>query len=157
MHAHESVLLSRATAKGMSYIACALGPSANRRGFTTGNYRLSYMLGEVARARADGPISTAGARSGWPDWAKTTGIRMGIAASGLPHIREPFCRRTRHGARAAETGLGLGVLQRLITLRLGELPIQSTPGAGVTFTVRWPAHCDQRLTTNRQSPTTRPG
>jgi len=52
--AHEAVLLSGATGTGKSYIACALGHSACRHGFTTRYYRFSRMLGELARAQADG-------------------------------------------------------------------------------------------------------
>lgn len=54
IEANEAVLLSRATGTGKSYIACALGHSACRRGFTTRYYRFFRMLGEFARARADG-------------------------------------------------------------------------------------------------------
>ena len=51
---HEAVLISGATGTGKSYIACALGHSACRHGFSTRYYRFSRMLGELARARADG-------------------------------------------------------------------------------------------------------
>lgn len=54
IEAHEAVLLSGATGTGKSYIACALAHSACRRGFTTRYQRFSRMLGELARARADG-------------------------------------------------------------------------------------------------------
>jgi DNA replication protein DnaC len=54
IEAHETVLLSGATGTGKRYVACALGHSACRRGFSTRYYRFSRMLGELARARADG-------------------------------------------------------------------------------------------------------
>ena len=54
IEAHDTVLLSGATGTGKSYVACALGHSACRRGFSTRYYRFSRMLGELARARADG-------------------------------------------------------------------------------------------------------
>jgi len=52
--AHEVVLISGATGTGKSYLACALGHSACRHGFSTRYYRFSRMLGELAHARADG-------------------------------------------------------------------------------------------------------
>jgi DNA replication protein DnaC len=51
---HEVVLVSGATGTGKSYLGCALGHSACRHGFSTRYYRFSRMLGELARARADG-------------------------------------------------------------------------------------------------------
>jgi DNA replication protein DnaC len=50
----EAVLISGATGTGKSFIACALGQSACRHGFTTRYYRFSRLLGELALARADG-------------------------------------------------------------------------------------------------------
>lgn len=52
--AHEVVLVSGATGTGKSYLACALGHSACRHGFSTRYYHFSRMLGELVRARADG-------------------------------------------------------------------------------------------------------
>jgi DNA replication protein DnaC len=54
IEAHETVLVSGATGTGKSYLACALGHSACRHGFATRYFRFSRMLGELARARADG-------------------------------------------------------------------------------------------------------
>lgn len=54
IEAHEVVLVSGATGTGKSYLACALGHSACRHGLPTRYYRFSRMLGELARARADG-------------------------------------------------------------------------------------------------------
>jgi DNA replication protein DnaC len=54
IEAHEVVLISGATGTGKSYLACALGHSACRRGFSTRYFRFSRMLGELAHARADG-------------------------------------------------------------------------------------------------------
>lgn len=51
---HETVLLTGATGTGKSYIACALAHSACRHGYSARYYRFSRMLGELARARADG-------------------------------------------------------------------------------------------------------
>jgi DNA replication protein DnaC len=50
----QSVLISGATGTGKSYLACALGHSACRNGFSTRYFRFSRLLGELALARADG-------------------------------------------------------------------------------------------------------
>jgi DNA replication protein DnaC len=52
--AHEVVLISGATGTGKSYLACAIGHGACRRGYSTRYFRFSRMLGELAHARADG-------------------------------------------------------------------------------------------------------
>jgi DNA replication protein DnaC len=52
--AHQTVLISGATGTGKSFLACALGHSACRRGFSTRYFRLSRLLGDLAIARADG-------------------------------------------------------------------------------------------------------
>ena len=51
---NEVVLVSGATGTGKSFIACALGQSACRHGFSARYYRFSRLLGELALARADG-------------------------------------------------------------------------------------------------------
>lgn len=54
VHDHESVLISGPTGTGKSYLACALGHSACRHGFSARYYRFSRLLGDLALARADG-------------------------------------------------------------------------------------------------------
>jgi DNA replication protein DnaC len=51
---NEVVLISGATGTGKSYLACALGHSACRHGFSVRYSRFSRLLGELALARADG-------------------------------------------------------------------------------------------------------
>jgi DNA replication protein DnaC len=54
VHEHLSVLLTGATGVGKSYIACALGQSACRRGHRVLYRRVPRLLDEVALARVDG-------------------------------------------------------------------------------------------------------
>lgn len=52
---HQVVLIVGPTGVGKTYLACALGQAACRRGlFSTRYFRLSRLLGELALARADG-------------------------------------------------------------------------------------------------------
>jgi signal transduction histidine kinase len=66
----------------------------------------------------------------------------GIAPEHLPHIFEPFYRvvsaarplhETQHG-----TGLGLALSQWIVQAHGGAIAVESTPGAGTTFTVALP-------------------
>jgi DNA replication protein DnaC len=51
---HEVVLLVGPTGTGKTWLACALGHSACRQGYTVRYVRLPRLLGELALARADG-------------------------------------------------------------------------------------------------------
>lgn len=51
---HQVVLITGATGTGKSYLACALGHSACRQGFSTRYFRLSRLLGDLTIARGDG-------------------------------------------------------------------------------------------------------
>jgi heavy metal sensor kinase len=62
----------------------------------------------------------------------------GIAPEAQEHIFERFYRGdpAREGSG---TGLGLALVQSIVQLHLGEIRLESTPGAGSTFRVRLPA------------------
>jgi|GEM_PF-6140981 len=64
----------------------------------------------------------------------------GIAPDQLERIFDPFVQGTTTlAARAPGTGLGLAISRRLARLMHGDLTVESTPGAGSTFTLRLPA------------------
>ena len=58
----------------------------------------------------------------------------GIPAEEMAHIFEPFYTTKDEG-----TGLGLAISYTLVERRGGLLTVQSTPGQGATFTIRFPA------------------
>jgi PAS domain S-box-containing protein len=61
----------------------------------------------------------------------------GISEEDRAHIFERFYR----GARASGTkglGVGLHIVERIVCLAGGSIEVVSEPGAGTTFTVRWP-------------------
>jgi len=63
----------------------------------------------------------------------------GIAAAELPRILEAYGRTDAAEKGAAEgTGLGLTLVKAMIELHAGTLEIESAPGRGSTFTLRFP-------------------
>ena len=63
----------------------------------------------------------------------------GISAAFLPHLFEPFKQEDAGLARAHEgSGIGLTLVRRIIEAHGGAVAVESTPGAGTTFTVRLP-------------------
>ena len=54
MHEHLGILLCGPTGVGKSYMACAFGQSACRRGYRVLYRRVSRLLDELALARAEG-------------------------------------------------------------------------------------------------------
>jgi two-component system OmpR family sensor kinase len=70
---------------------------------------------------------------------RDTGI--GIAPGDLPHIFERFWRadpaRSRTGERPG-TGLGLAITKWIAEAHGGSITVQSRPGRGTMFTVRFP-------------------
>jgi signal transduction histidine kinase len=63
----------------------------------------------------------------------------GIAPEDLPHIFEPFYRSAQARRRGvAGVGLGLAVVRRIATACGGSVAVQSEPGNGTRFEVRFP-------------------
>lgn len=66
----------------------------------------------------------------------------GIAEHELPHIFERFHRVSNNQGRTHEgTGIGLSLVQELITLHGGTIAVQSRVDVGTIFTVRLPFGC----------------
>jgi two-component system phosphate regulon sensor histidine kinase PhoR len=64
----------------------------------------------------------------------------GIAPEHLPRLTERFYRVDRSRSReTGGTGLGLAIVKHVVQRHGGELRIESTPGAGSTFTILLPA------------------
>ncbi|HEY3376962.1 MAG TPA: PAS domain-containing sensor histidine kinase [Armatimonadota bacterium] len=64
----------------------------------------------------------------------------GIPADELPHVFDPFyrARAARTGREAGGFGIGLALCRHIVELHGGVVQVESTPGAGVTFSVQLP-------------------
>jgi two-component system phosphate regulon sensor histidine kinase PhoR len=64
----------------------------------------------------------------------------GVAPEHLPRLTERFYRVDRSRSReTGGTGLGLAIVKHVVQRHGGELKIESTPGAGSTFSFTLPA------------------
>ena len=101
------------------------------------------------------------ALSAMPDEAaRTVRIQVrdtgpGIAPEDLPHIFDRFYRGDPSRARATgNTGLGLAIARAIVEAHHGKIEVQSTPGAGATFTVSLPVAPATPTTDGRRRPVT---
>jgi signal transduction histidine kinase len=66
---------------------------------------------------------------------------IGIPASDLKNIFEPFYRSEDKSARLRKgTGIGLTITRYIMQAHGGEVSVQSRPGIGSTFTLRFPCN-----------------
>lgn len=63
---------------------------------------------------------------------------LGIAEADLLRVFSPF--ESTKGSRG--TGLGLPVSQKILREHAGDITVTSRLGEGTTFTLQWPAYCD---------------
>ena len=64
---------------------------------------------------------------------------LGMSKEFLPQIFEPYARETRFSAgQVVGTGLGMPIVKSLVTQMSGQIQVESTLGAGTTFTLDLP-------------------
>jgi len=107
---------------------------------------LNNLIANAIKYGADGrwigvSVRRAGATTKQDDVQVTVSDRgRGIEPNDLPHIFEAFYRgryavdRQIHG-----NGLGLSLVKRIAEAHGGKVTVTSTPGAGATFTLHFPA------------------
>ncbi|GBD07035.1 Sensor histidine kinase TmoS [bacterium HR21] len=65
---------------------------------------------------------------------------IGIPPEQLPHLFEPFSPARQRGTRGESgTGLGLAIVKRFVDMHGGVITVESTPGQGTTFVLRFPS------------------
>ncbi|TNF32085.1 MAG: PAS domain-containing sensor histidine kinase [Deltaproteobacteria bacterium] len=77
----------------------------------------------------------------------------GISPEALPHIFEPFFTTKDVGQG---TGLGLATVYGAVTQLGGDIEVESEPGRGTRFTMRFPARSDLAVQTTAPSPDAAP-
>lgn len=77
-------------------------------------------------------------------WAVLTVMDQGIGipASDLPHVFQPFRRGANVAGRIAGTGIGLAGAKQIVDQHGGTIEVESEEGVGSTFTVRLPLPTD---------------
>lgn len=81
-------------------------------------------------ARADGPAIVIA----------VTDTGSGIPLEHLPHVFDRFYRADPSRSRATGgVGLGLAIARQMVEASGGSIAVDSVPGTGTTFSVRWPA------------------
>jgi two-component system phosphate regulon sensor histidine kinase PhoR len=71
--------------------------------------------------------------------ASVTDHGIGIAAADLPRVFERFYKADRSRTSGGGTGLGLAIARHIVDGHGGRLTVESTEGAGATFTMTLPA------------------
>jgi len=101
---------------------------------------ITNLVGNGLKYSPDGdPVSVRVFEDSGSAIVEITDHGVGIDASDLPHIFEPF-RRAAHATHGIPgIGLGLSISRRIVVAHGGRLDVHSVARAGSTFTVTLPA------------------
>ena len=96
---------------------------------------IKYMTGDIKQVRVE-----TGSAEGTA-WVRVIDTGPGIAPEHIPHLFDRFYRVDKARTQEADTGSGLGlsIVQWIVQAHAGEVRVESTPGAGTTFEVRFKA------------------
>ncbi len=97
----------------------------------------NLIANAVKYSPANTPVTFRARREGADAVFEVEDKGIGIPAEDRPRLFEAFHRCGNVGAIPG-TGLGLVIVKRCVDLHGGSLGIDSTPGAGTTFTIRLP-------------------
>jgi signal transduction histidine kinase len=96
--------------------------------------------------------ASPGPRDGWLTIA-VTDTGPGVPSEDLPHIFEPFHQLGPSSTRRTSgVGLGLSIVQRIVTVLGGEITVSSEVGWGSTFRVTIPIRLPDAAGTERPVP-----
>lgn len=98
---------------------------------------LSNIIGNACKFSANAPVEVTLSLSGEQLLITVTDSGIGISATDLPHVFEPFFRS--EGVRQiGGFGIGLPLSQRIIGMHGGHIKVESEMGTGTTVTVSLP-------------------
>jgi len=95
--------------------------------------------GQAMRSQTDARICVTARRHGEQVWLSVADNGPGIPQEEQARIWEPFY--TTRGEEG--TGLGLDICRQIVAQHGGTIDLESTPGAGATFTVKLPLARDR--------------
>jgi signal transduction histidine kinase len=96
---------------------------------------LTNLLGNAVKFTDAGAIGLRAWREGERVYVSVSDTGVGIAPEHRELIFQEFRRVEASGRRAGGTGLGLAISRRLLELMGATIAVDSTPGAGSTFTI----------------------
>jgi signal transduction histidine kinase len=137
------LMRERATAANLQFISLIPdGPLplvADRR--AVHQIVLNLLSNAVKFSLAGGEIRIRAGRRGPSVWFAVEDKGMGIPASELPGLGQPFVQvRNQAGLVQGGTGLGLALVRALTEKHQGSMKIESVEGAGTTVTIELPAN-----------------
>ena len=114
------------------------------------------LVTNAVRYTPDGGVITVSWRARDDEgWLAVHDTGIGISTEHLPRITERFYRVDRSRSRdTGGTGLGLAIVKRIANRHHASLRIDSEPGKGSVFTLRFPA---RRLLADTLAPATEDG
>jgi heavy metal sensor kinase len=130
-----------AEAKQLKFAANIDGQDLVVEGDPHALHRLFLILidNAVKYTPAGGSITLALMRSNGSAVAEFRDTGMGVSADDLPHIFERFYRADKARSReVGGVGLGLSIARWVAEAHRGSIEVQSTPGSGSVFRVRFP-------------------
>ena len=134
-------LARRAQSAGISLVTDA-GSPARISGNAFALERAVYNILENALAYTPigGTVTVRVHKAGVHVILSVTDTGIGIGREDLPYITEPFFRGDRaRSTHAGGAGLGLTIARTIMDEHRGSLLVESSPGAGTTITLRFPA------------------
>ena len=103
---------------------------------------INLMSNAVKFTTAGGTVTLTARPEGNSFLIAVSDTGIGISASDLAHIGDPFFQAHNSTTRAYEgTGLGLSLVRGLVGLHGGSIVVESALGQGTTVAIRLPAHC----------------
>jgi two-component system, NtrC family, sensor kinase len=96
---------------------------------------INFLINAVQAIEKQGTITIRTWHEDGAIWASISDTGCGIPAEVISRVFEPFFTTKEVGMG---TGLGLSITYEVIKRHEGDIWVESTPGAGTTFTIRIP-------------------
>lgn len=130
----------KAEAKGVALVhRCEVGLYARLNGALVEQALVNLVDNAVKYSETGSAIHVSAAREGTSLILTVRDTGAGIEAEHLPRLFERFYRVDKARSRAVGgTGLGLAIVKHIVQAQSGAVEVQSRPGQGSTFTLRFP-------------------